>query len=172
MSQSMDVAITKKINDRISQIVARTEEEAQIAMWNTLKEIQPLAQTKFRSIIYKQFYQGVPETDYYDRTLQMLNLFEVKITQGGGHYVLSVFYKPNNVATLPPARSGAFWSYGYSWGEGLVGKRISDDMIIGIAEEIEETYHLDYESEFEEWMEKTFPALFEKNFRVRTARIK
>lgn len=172
--------ISAQLNNIINDVNRKLEAEANASLGEALKEIKPLAQAKIKEIILEKFYNNsaIPESEWYDRTMQFVDALEVQITQGGGHYTLSLYYNLNALNPMPPQQPHKFWSYAYSYGGhgSLVGKPLEGTTKLMVVDEILDRINsYNYESveeAFQNWVEDTFPKLFEKKFSIKTNRLK
>lgn len=172
--------ISTELDKIIKDINAQIEKEAYSTLHEVLQEIKPLAQKKIEEIILEKFYNNpmLPESEYYDRTMQFLKAVEVKTTQGGGYYTMSLYYNLNELHPSAPASSHKFWSYAYSYGRhgSLVGTPLSGTMKLMVVDNILDrinSYNFEtVEEAFQNWVEDTFPKLFEKKFSIKSNRFK
>ena len=170
---SNSLNIEKQLQQKIKQIENQTQEVANQSIWQTLKEIQPKAQEKLREIVIENFYNRRPESEWYDRTYQFANCALVKPTQGGGHYVMQVWFDTTQLQSRAPlsGQKGMLWSYAYSYGGkgSLIGTPLDLEEKQQLIDEWNEEYNIS--EEFEEWFEEEFSELFEKNFNIRLRKV-
>ena len=181
----MNIGQTQKfIQDALikktKEIEQRAHKEARSILWIVLKELQPVAEQKLRDIIKDRIYSR-PETEFYDRTGAFLESATVKITQGGGHYKLNVYFDPeilNNVSGEGNTESKPrkFLSYAYTWGSN-VGSSVDynwliDEMDTGIPSPAGKYTYSSITDEFLEWMDKRFEPLLHQKFEARFQKIK
>lgn len=172
----------QKILQNIEEHSQRIQEVAETSMWQTLKALQPLAQQKIKDIIREKL-ANVPPSKYYDRLSSggIEEAYTVEITQGGGHYVMSLVFTPDKIRSTgvlgQRPKGNKFYSYAYSWGgKNVVGRPLEGMYKAGVVENIlEDIDGQNFESieeAFQDWANTKFGELFEKNFRVQMHRYK
>lgn len=165
--------IEKQLRQQVQQIEKETKVVADQSIWQTLQEIKPKAEEKLREIIIENFYNKRPESEWYDRTYQFANCGVLKTTQGGGHYVMQLWLDTTQLRAQSPmsGQKGMFWSYAYSYGGkgSLIGTPLELEEKQQLVDEWNEEYNIS--EEFEEWFEREFHELFDKNFNIRLRRV-
>lgn len=166
--------VQQQLRQRVQEIERSAKITANQTIWQTLKEIEPLAQAKLREIILERFYSVRPESEWYDRTYQFLNCGLVKPSQGGGHYVMQIWFDTTQLEARSPLTSSSedkhmLWSYAYSYGNSLVGTPLDLAEKQQLVDEWDETYGIS--EAFEEWFTEEFPELFEKNFSIQLRKV-
>lgn len=163
--------IQQQLRQKVQQIEQDTKMIAEQSIWGALKEIQPLAEAKLQEIIMQQFYQTRPETEWYDRTYQFAKCGLVKPTHGGGHYVMQVWLDTTQLQLQAPSGGDLtkLWSYGYSYGNSLVGTPLDLEEKQQLIDQWDKEYNIT--ETFEEWFTDEFPELFEKQFNLRMHRV-
>lgn len=171
--------VTNALVTKTQAIKQRAYKAGRSILWIVLKELQPVAENKLKEIIKSRIYDR-PESEFYDRTNAFLASAKIKITQGGGHYVLSAYFDPNvlNTASGWGDNMGTpkkFLSYAYTWG-GNVGSSVEynwliDEMDTGIPTPNGKYTYASITDEFADWMDSTFEPLLQEKFRTQFIKV-
>lgn len=174
----------KNLRKEIQEDLRNCEEQS---TWEALQHLKKAGEIKLQEIIRDNFYKVRPEPVAYERTYQFLNCGVIEITHGHGTYNLRVWLDAGELNFKPPAEPNFYPSYGYKFEGKQVfskftkkgdkvyrrAKKAGEELDPTTKENLVKNWDIKYNilDEFNDWVHKVYPELFEERFRINLRKI-